>query len=202
MKNGKYERGENMQAMILTAYKNLEEVARRIRLYSEQFEVYAHIDKKCKEDGDKAFANMPKNVHIYSLYKINWGGANHLKCILYLMNEALRNPQIIYLHLVSGEDFPIKPLDVIYDFFEGREEVFFHCTALDKMDKKRRCRVSSYQKYYQMLNVFDYKKIPQKIFVKGMVFLQALFGVNRLDGAGMRLFQGLVWGDYPRKAVE
>lgn len=45
-------------------------------------------------------------------------------------------------------------------------------------------------------------KTVQKIFVKGSVFLQASFQVNRFGEAGVRLFQGLVWGDYPRKAVE
>jgi hypothetical protein len=37
-------------------------------------------------------------------YKVNWGGFNNLKSILYLTQETLKNHENIYFHLISRHD--------------------------------------------------------------------------------------------------
>lgn len=50
-------------------------------------------------------------------YKTNWGGFNILKTELYLIKEALRD-DCNYIHLISGQDYPIKSLAEFKYFFE------------------------------------------------------------------------------------
>jgi hypothetical protein len=46
-------------------------------------------------------------------YTVNWGGNNHLKSILLLSKEALKNQDVEYIHLISGQDYPVKTPNAI-----------------------------------------------------------------------------------------
>ncbi len=187
-----------MQAVLITAYRNLNQLAQLAELLSKEFEVYIHIDKRVScSDIENSNLKECEHIKIFSLYRVNWGGCNHLKAILYLMNEGLKNKEITYFHIISGEDWPVRNINEIYNFFEGKDNIYFDCHKLHEVQEKIK-----FQKYYSFMDIFDYKKIPQKIFVKGLVFLQKVLGINRFKHLELELFYGLVWGDYPREAVE
>ncbi len=124
------------------------------------------------------------------------GGASHLWAILYLCKEALRNKEITYVHIISGEDWPCRTPEEIYDYFEGKDVVCQHFTEISKN------KLIHTQKYYAFVNVINYKNIGWKIFVLGLWFLQRIFNVNRLKKLEFPLYLGLVWGDIPRGALE
>ncbi|WP_170179813.1 beta-1,6-N-acetylglucosaminyltransferase [Flavivirga rizhaonensis] len=98
------------QAILITAYKNFEHLVDILDFFDESFEFYIHVDKKSiipKSVFKKI--NSRKNVKTLSQrYKVNWGGVNHLKSILFLAGNALQEPDTQYFHLISGQDFPIK----------------------------------------------------------------------------------------------
>ena len=193
-----------MQSVLITAYHKFDQLEKLSKLLSNRFEVYIHIDKKV----ENKFSAPNKHVHVYSLFKVNWGGSNHLRAIMFLMEEALKNPEITYCHLISGDDWPVRSLDEIYEHFEDNNEIDMLCTRFSKMTSKwyKTCR--GWQQYYHWLDTFDYKKLPTKVLVKGMVEIQKLLRVNRYKkipeilGEGSELAQGLVWGSYPRDAIE
>ena len=64
-----------MQAILITAYKNIEHLEEIVRFFGEGFNIYIHIDKKSKittESIDGLLKN--KNIaYISRQYKINWG---------------------------------------------------------------------------------------------------------------------------------
>lgn len=64
-----------MQAVIITAYHNPEQVYKLANLLKDKFEVYIHFDKKMNVEkiNCQHFEKLP-NVHIYSLFHVNWGG--------------------------------------------------------------------------------------------------------------------------------
>ena len=104
------------QAILITAYRDMPQLERLIRYFDNDFEIFVHVDKKCREDysGLKSF----KNVHLFNQYKIAWGDANHLKAILLLMREAFEHEDLEYFHCITGSDYPILPLEELKNYCE------------------------------------------------------------------------------------
>lgn len=193
-----------MQAAIITAYRDLEQVKMLVDILSEKFEIYIHVDKRVPAiDLEKSglLEKKGRSVNVYQKFSVNWGSPNHLWGILYCMRNALKNPHITYLHIISGEDFPVKSVEEIYDFFEGKEDIYCEFSKLNLKGKNRK-RIQRWQSTYSFLNIFNYKKLLPKIVVKAMVAFKVCIGVNRLKRLDVELAQGLVWGSYPRKAIE
>lgn len=186
-----------MQAVVITAYREPEQVYKLAECLSKKFLVYIHFDKKMNAEsiGEQHFERL-LNVHVYSLFHVNWGGVNHLWAILYLCREALKNKDVSYVHIISGEDYPCKRPEEIYAFFEEKEIVGLHFTDIS------RNKLVHTQKYYAFVNIINYKKIYWKIFVRALWLLQKIFKVNRLKKLSFPLYLGLVWGDVPRGALE
>ena len=94
------------QAILVTAYRDMPQLERLIRYFDDDFEIFVHVDKKCREDysGLKSF----KNVHLFNQYKIAWGDVNHLKAILLLMREAFRHEGLEYFHCINDLSFRIS----------------------------------------------------------------------------------------------
>ena len=185
-----------MQAVLITAYHNFTQLSRLSEILSSRFEVYIHVDKKAK----KAVVPVNDRVHVYSVYNVNWGSCNHLRSILLLMQEALKNDDNTYFHLISGDDWPTRDIDDIYNHFEDNNEIDIMCTKFSSMTKEWYDNCHIWQRYYWWMDCFDYKIIPIKVLVKSIVLFQRLFEVNRLKklpmiiGSDRELAQGLVWG--------
>lgn len=189
-----------MQAVVITAYKSFEQLQELAELLSEKFLVYIHIDRRVPKDKYEALKSG--GIRVYSLYPVNWGGSNHLKAILYLMHEALKeHPDLDYIHIISGQDWPTRPVEEIYNFFDGNLDIYMCSESLEDKSVNNLERIRNWQKYYSFLDIFDYKQMKQKLFVKGLVQFQKLMGVDRLKKIDIKLCHGLVWGGMPGKAA-
>lgn len=190
-----------MQACIITAYHKFNQLNALVDCLSQKFEVYVHIDKKANLEW-KQLLNINEHVHIYSKFSINWGSSAHLKAIVWLMREALSNENISYFHIISGDDWPVRSLEEIYNYFDNSHEIALLTTKMSDMTAEWYKKSVKWQKYYSFLDILNYKNLYQKIFVKLFVKFQQLVGVNRLDKLDIELAQGLVWGGLPRDAFE
>ena len=115
------------QAILITAYKNYHHLEEIIHCLDANFELYIHLDKKSEiSEVELATLREYKIVKLVEQkYKVNWGGFNHLKSILYLTEQALKNPENQYFHLITGHDFPIKNSDYFADFFKKNKNLEF-----------------------------------------------------------------------------
>lgn len=111
------------QAILITAYKDLDFLSEIISYFDDDFYFFIHIDKKCKED--TSGLNHFNQVYVYHNYHIEWGGSNHLMAILLLIREAYKKHEYEYFHLITGSDFPVKPLSAFKDFFEKHQNENF-----------------------------------------------------------------------------
>ena len=195
-----------MQAVIITAYNQPKQVAELCKKLSGKFEVFLHFDKKTKLTKSEIEMFDMEHVHFYQLYKVNWGGYKHLLAILHMIKKAYEYEDISYFHIISGNDWPIKPIEEIYNFFEDNNSCHMSCTRLTNLKGKFKNTVHSWQRYYSFLDIFNYKNILQTIFVKLFVLFQGFFGVDRINklykDVNIELSRGLVWGDFPRGAVK
>ena len=165
------------QAILITAYKNYQHLIQIIEFFDSNFEIYIHIDKK--RSISKMELQILENYEIVRLvsrkYKVNWGGLNHLKAILFLSEKALENPNNYYYHLISGHDFPIKKSRFFLDFFWNSNFEFIESFVMphkgwvgnggmDRID------------YYNFFDLLNWKNEKQRKWIKRIVKIQKKIG--------------------------
>jgi Core-2/I-Branching enzyme len=121
-------------AYLISAYKNLEQVARLVRRLDAEGAVFlVHVDKKT-DDGQyialtKEVADLG-SVHFLERHNCHWGGFGHVRATLKGIEWLMaRDAPFDYLVLLTGQDYPIKSNDLITRFFEenrGRSFMAFH----------------------------------------------------------------------------
>lgn len=107
-------------AIMIMAHKNLYQLCRLIEYFRMSCDIFVHLDKKStwsQEDVDRLYAySQVKMVSIE--YEVNWGGTSVLESEMALLQSAYANGIYDYFHLLSGQDYPVKPLSTFLDFFE------------------------------------------------------------------------------------
>lgn len=101
--------------VVMTAYKDVEQINRFINAAPENFDFYIHLDKKSSIDKGK----ISSRAKIFSKYNIFWGGVEHLQAFLYLLKEAYQGGiKYDFYHLCTGQDYFACPITT----FEQRLE--------------------------------------------------------------------------------
>lgn len=107
-------------AILITAYKDLDCLYQMLEYFDSDFEIFIHIDKKCKEDISRL--QQRAHTHIYKTYEIEWGSYQHLLAIVLLCTKALQHNDCSYFHLITGSDHPIVPPSEFKSFFEQNQQ--------------------------------------------------------------------------------
>lgn len=119
-----------MLAYIVSAYKNLEQVARLAeRLVTERSVVYVHVDKKTD---DAAYRRLERTLESTSRLRLlerhvcHWGGFGHVRATLKGLEALLASgDDFEHVVLLTGQDYPIKPIVQIERFFAGHRGTSF-----------------------------------------------------------------------------
>jgi hypothetical protein len=89
------------------------------------FNIRLHIDPE-----DPFYKKLVAIEHVVVLKErvgVQWGGIKILDAILLLIREGIKNKDISYFHLLSGECMHVKPIKYIHDFFEkNKGKEFIH----------------------------------------------------------------------------
>ena len=82
-------------------------------------DIYIHMDKKNTqyEESYSSFVVNSKVIHTIRT-NVTWGGYSQINAELLLLEEAIKNEEYKYLHLISGQDLPIKSQDYIHDYLK------------------------------------------------------------------------------------
>jgi hypothetical protein len=195
------------QAILITAYKNYHHLEEIIHYFDTSFELFIHIDKKSAISKEE-LANLKKYDTVKLVeqkYKVNWGGFNHLKSILYLTEQALKHKENKYFHLITGHDFPIKNSTYFVKFFtknKGFEFInFFNFpdtksgwpgnNGLDRLE------------YYNFYDIWDAKINKQKERIELFIRLQKRLGLKRFISSKMpKLYGGSTYWSLSRECLE
>lgn len=93
----------------------------------ERNDIYIHIDKKVEEI--PSITTEYSNLYILKdRIDARWGDYSLVEVELSLLEEACKNGNYDYYHLISGADLPIKSQDYIHDFcavHNGKEFIGF-----------------------------------------------------------------------------
>lgn len=193
-----------MQAILITAYKNYHHLEDLVNFFDGSFNIYIHIDKKSsisKENLNK-LSSKERVQYVSQQYKINWGGINHLKAILDLIKEAINNKENEYFHLITGHDYPIKPLEEFSQFFEknkGNDFMEYHTLPYSSWPENGMDRLSRYNIY----DLLDGRTGVNERLIKGFSKLQKAIGFKRSFSKDFPpLFGGSTYWSLKRESLE
>lgn len=178
----------NKHAYLIIAHNEFEVLKVLIQLLDfEKHDIYLHIDSKVGEIDETTFTSLATKSQVYVLknrISVTWGDYSQIECELRLLEEAAKQ-HYSYYHLLSGVDLPIKPAEIIYDFFELSQKQFVHFdnVSLDDFFLKR------VRKYWIIKG--RKKTIPQKIINKMLLMIQ--FPVDRVKKSGLSYQKGANW---------
>lgn len=192
-----------MQAILILAHKNVQQVVELSRKLNSNFNVYIHFDKKMTLDDNCLKILENENIRYISQEDVKWGSWSIVRATIALMNLALSDKDNRYFHLISGQDWPIINSQEIYDFFEDKNSIYMERYSADRVRKSHE-EIINWQKYYYYYDVINRRKLYGKIFHRLTMKLQGLLKINKFKKLKINLdiYAGSQWGSLPRDAVE
>lgn len=106
-------------AHIIAAHKNPAQLERLIRAMDHpNFDFFIHLDKKVDIAPYLYLERIDQVFFIKDRTVCNWGGFSFVEATMKSIDE-IQQTGVAYdfINLISAQDYPIKPSDVIYDFF-------------------------------------------------------------------------------------
>ena len=189
------------QAYLLTAYKDFDAVYELASFLCKEDDVYIHVDKKSVQLSEPELEklNALNNCVAYKEYDIAWGGYNHVKALLSLMKRAVENPDVSYIHMLTGEDYLLKSPSKIHEQFIEDEHIYLSYIAERDFNE-------AVKKRYYYYNFFQDKNVKNKILwliQDFTVLLQKKIGIKRKGlGEFDEIFKGLVYISMPVAAAK
>ncbi|ETZ22612.1 beta-1,6-N-acetylglucosaminyltransferase [Pedobacter sp. V48] len=112
-------------AHLIMAHKNPDQLLMLVEsLQHPNFDIYLHVDKKVDLT---TFKDIGGNVNIIRNRTVcNWGGNSFLNAITHSLHEILATGKNYdFINLLSGQDYPLKSSEYIYNFFESKKGINF-----------------------------------------------------------------------------
>ena len=134
-------------AHLVITYTNPQQTARMIRrMQHPDFDFYIHVDKKIDIGPHLFLADIPQVYLIRDRVDVIWAGYNTVEAELRAVQEIFNTGrEYDYIHLMSGQDYPIKPAEYIHEFFarnKGKE--FLEFEHFDKWSSESYPRIKKY----------------------------------------------------------
>ncbi len=192
-----------MHAVAITAYTDFAQLERLIdRLDRTFFKIYIHVDTRSKEIGAEEIEKLRAlQCNVSSIYPIRWGSLTHLWALTHLIKLALQDDDIDYIHLISGQDYPVADISTFRSKCDGR--VFLDYIHLIEQSE-------AYHDYFRY-DLFYYLNARSRVL--GRIYrvinplslsLQKRLKVRRRKFGPLRydqIHKGLVWMSLPRVAA-
>ncbi len=134
-------------AHLIITYTNASQTERMIRrMQHPDFDFYIHVDKKLDIGAYLFLANIPQVYLIRDRIDVIWAGYSTIEATLHSVREIFASGrQYDYVHLMSGQDYPIKPAACIHDFFvQNRGKEFMQFEHFDKWSADSYIRIQQY----------------------------------------------------------
>ena len=117
-------------AIAIQCHTNSEQINRLINYFQDDYiDIYIHVDKKSNIVSE---LDIKKNVYlIENRVDVKWGQFSQVEATLNIFKE-IRNSdyKYKYIHLISGQDYPIKSLKAFKEYFLYQNSEFIECSPL------------------------------------------------------------------------
>ncbi|MGH2079306.1 beta-1,6-N-acetylglucosaminyltransferase [Aerococcus urinaeequi] len=133
-----------MHAYLIEAHKSDFTLETLLTLLDdERNDIFIHMDKKNINFSPEYYKHLVQRSNLFFTERIsvNWGGYSQIEAELILIEAAITaSNKYEYIHLLSGQDLPIKTQDYIHNFFRknnGKEFVRFQDEKFQFNDRVR-----------------------------------------------------------------
>lgn len=192
------------QAYLITAYKDYESLRELVGILTKTGLCFIHVDARSRSITDENIAalNTVAGCKAVREYAVRWGSFAHVRAIVRLMMMALEEPEAVYMHLLTGEDFPLVSPDRLDALFlaDRREQIYMSYMTPDELTET----VTKRYRYYNLFQDHNIKNKLLWLLQDLTVRLQALLGIRR-RGIGAfddtMIYKGLVYISMPREAA-
>lgn len=194
-----------MQAVLILAHKNIDQVIKLSKQLIPTFNIYIHIDTKTNlTNSQRDELQNLKNVQYISQYNVKWGSYSIVKATISLMKLALQNKKNTYFHLISGQDWPIKNAQIIYKYFENNDKIYMdYYRMLDKI--KTHEPEIWWVKYYFNYDQINRRTFFGKVYHRILLLVEHTLNINKLKKYNLdedQMYAGQEWIDIPREPLE
>lgn len=192
------------QAILLVLHKNFNQAKRLIDYFEGECDIIIHVDRNgcISENEKKLLSKLPGVLAVYSKYKVRWGAFNILQVEMFLLKQALKISNAGYFHLLSGQDYPIRPLSSFLSFFSHTTVVGFVGTSVMNHFASDSNNFSRLQ-YYMLNDYFDARTSEGKRKIWNFVDWQKRHGIKRhIPEHFDILYCGSAWFSINRRLVE
>lgn len=117
-------------AIAIQCHTNSNQINRLINYFQDDdIDIYIHVDKKSNIKDD---LDIKKNVYIIkNRVDVKWGQFSQVEATLNILEEIKNsNCKYKYIHLISGQDYPVKSLQSFKDYFLYQSGEFIECSHL------------------------------------------------------------------------
>ncbi len=116
-------------ACIIMAHKEPLQVERLIRKFAPYpFDFFIHLDRKSNLQPFQYLEKMPNVRFIRQRIKVRWASYSFLQAVLGSLKEVLDyEVKYDFISVMSGQDYPIKPVQTIYESLEKNIGKNFIC---------------------------------------------------------------------------
>lgn len=190
-----------MHAVLITAHKDYPSLVRLVRRFDRDFfKIYIHIDKRSAIGSDEMERLQSLGASVVKRYAIRWGAIAHLYAILDLLREAAGNGAVDYIHLISGQDYPLCTADGFQKRCDGR--IFMNFGPLGEEGEYVQHR-------YKLRNCFYFLRkgprvasgIYRCIDPASRWIQKALGSARKRFGPFDNIYKGIVWMSFPAAAA-
>lgn len=190
------------QAVLILLHKDIEQVARLVGYFQGCCDIFLHVDKDCRLSVEERnyLVSLRGVVAVYQKYHVNWAGFSMLKTEMFLLRKAMGLSKFRYVHLLSGSDYPIKPLSHFLEFFGSSDKEFVSCRHLPNPGTDR----NTFSRL-QYIFLADYLKVRCDSDAERLWILArklANYGIRRrVPDEFQHLYNGSQWFSLTRKTV-
>lgn len=189
------------QGILIQAHKNFEQLYHLVEYFCTDCYVFIHLDKKSdfKQEQITQLKKMNQVKGVYKKYSVHWGGFSILKSELFLIREAMKYSEITYFHLISAQDYPIKPLKDFLFFFthSDKDYLIFEHIPNQNFDRNTYWRLDYFFPFdYFQRTEKDHKKIDM------IISFQKKVGIRRsIPRQFDHLYGGSAWFSITRNSA-
>lgn len=126
-------------AFLMQCHKNPEQINLLLEaLNHPMVDVFVHVDKKSQAIKDK----ITQRAGVYILPEqqcvdVQWAQYSQVEATLQLLRAAVNRGGDSHYWLISGQDYPLRPMDNILDFLEANQEAnFIECSQIKPFNKR------------------------------------------------------------------
>jgi hypothetical protein len=190
-----------MHAVLITAYKDYPSLLRLVRRLDRGFfKTYIHIDRRSRISRSERAELSRHGATIINNRFVRWGSISHLLAIMDLLRLATAEADVDYIHIISGQDYPLVDAETFRSRCDGRIFMNFEPVGDSSDYIKDRYRLRNYF-YFLQLGSRVVNQVA-RVLDPPSRWLQTRLGVRRTSfGPFETLHKGMVWMSFPTTAA-